>query len=313
MHHKGAFSLHMFFPSGDPDGLKIVKKDNWSGRLLAFRRDQLDEAMARDELGSVGVYVLRGPEGDSNDIDGIRIYVGQSSTLATRLEDHARKKEFWTDAVVVTRAGDSLDRADALYLEARLLELARNGRWCCLDNEQLSTPAGMLEPDKEASAEGYLEEVVPCLSALGFVEFEEPIDLSVDSDDEEEYEDDLPEEPVVRFLRVTRNGVSIEARGRRLGERGFEILKGSEALAAAGPAFLKRPEFKGYRRLREQVLASDAVNREGEKYRFTKDVKVKSPSAAEAVVAGRSGSGLAGWRELGEAGVPSTPSSEPLT
>ena len=298
MHHKGAFSLHMFFPSGDPDGLKIVKKDNWSGRLIAFQRDQLDDALVRDELSTIGVYVLRGPEGDPNDIDGIRIYVGQSSTLAARLEDHARKKEFWDHAVIITRTGDSLDRADALYLEARLIELADAGGLCILDNEHRPDPTGMLEADKEASAEGYLEDAVPCLSALGFYEFEqleEPV-TGPGTSDEEEWEEAVP----TRVLRVTRNGVSIEAKAHRWSDREFEILEGSEALAVAGPAFLNRPQFKGYRRLRDQVLASDAVVLEGQKYRFTKNFTVKSPSAAEAIVAGRSGSGLAGWREIDE-------------
>ena len=241
------------------------------------------------------------------------MYVGESATLIRRLEQHAQTKEFWTDAVAFTRAGGSLDRADALYLEARLLELARKGGWCTLENGQEPDPEPMLEPDKEAAAEGYLEEAVPCLSALGFVEFEEPIDPLVVSNGEEGQDADSLDEPTVRVLTVTRNGVSIEAKGRRLGERGFEILKGSEALATAGPAFLKRREFKGYRRLREQVLTSDAVIREGEKYRFTKDVKLKSPSAAEAVVAGRSGSGLVRWQKSDEAESPGTPSSEPLT
>ena len=295
MHHKGAFSLHMFFPSGDPDGLKIVKKDNWPGRLIAFQRDQLDEVLVRDELSTIGVYVLRGPEGEPNDIDGIRIYVGQSSTLAARLEDHARKKEFWAHAVVITRTGDSLDRADALYLEARLIELADAGGWCFLDNKDRPDPAGMLEADKEASAEGYLEDAVPCLSALGFYEFEKPEELVVMRDDEES-EETVP----VRVLRVTRNGVSIEARAYRWSEREFEILEGSEALVVAVPSFLNRPESKSYRRLRDQVLASDAVVLQGQKYRFTENVTVKSPSAAEAIVAGRSGSGLAGWREIDE-------------
>lgn len=312
MHHKGAFSLHIFFPSGDPKGLRIVSKDNWSGRAWAIPRDRLDEAADREELHAAGVYVLRGTDSDTEGQDSVRVYVGESATLIRRLEQHAQTKEFWTDAVAFTRAGGSLDRADALYLEARLLELARKGGWCTLENGQEPDPEPMLEPDKEAAAEGYLEEAVPCLSALGFVEFEEPIDPLVVSNGEEEQDADSLDEPTVRVLTVTRNGVSIEAKGRRLGERGFEILKGSEALATAGPAFLKRREFKGYRRLREQVLTSDAVIREGEKYRFTKDVKLKSPSAAEAVVAGRSGSGLVRWQKSDEAESPGTPSSEPL-
>ena len=286
----------MFFPSGDPDGLKIVKKDNWSGRLLAFRRDQLDDAMARDELRSVGVYVLRGPEGDPNDIDGVRIYVGQSSTLATRLEDHARNKEFWTDAVVAIRAGDSLDRADALYLEARLVELARGGGWCFLDNGQMPNPMDMLEPDKEASAEGYLEEVVPCLSALGFPEFEEPVAPPTDSLDSaasRSYVDAAP-----RTLRTTRAGIEIEARGRRLADRSFEILKGSEALASEVPSLAHRAK-RAYRQSRLDILESKDVEREGGKFRFTRNVIVSSPSLAEVIVAGRPGSGLANWREGG--------------
>ncbi len=55
------FSVRIFIPSGNPDGLRIIEKSNWIGQGLFFPRALFPEARQRDELKRTGVYVLWGP------------------------------------------------------------------------------------------------------------------------------------------------------------------------------------------------------------------------------------------------------------
>jgi hypothetical protein len=44
------FTLRIFVPSGDPDGVRIVDRMNWTGRGYAVPRDRWGEAKGRPEL-----------------------------------------------------------------------------------------------------------------------------------------------------------------------------------------------------------------------------------------------------------------------
>lgn len=55
-----AFSVRIFVPSGDPDGLRIVEKSNWTGRGFVFPRSEFAEVRQRSELRRTGVYLLWG-------------------------------------------------------------------------------------------------------------------------------------------------------------------------------------------------------------------------------------------------------------
>src|SRR5688500_10283588 len=53
-----AFSVRVFLPGGDPDGVKIVEKSNWTGSGLVIPRSLFAETRVRDELTRAGVYIL---------------------------------------------------------------------------------------------------------------------------------------------------------------------------------------------------------------------------------------------------------------
>ena len=52
------FSLRIFVADGDPDGLRIVDKSNWIGKVLVFPRALLPQVKVRPELVQTGVYLL---------------------------------------------------------------------------------------------------------------------------------------------------------------------------------------------------------------------------------------------------------------
>ena len=50
------FSVRVFLPEGDPDGVKVVEKSNWTGRGLVIPRALFGEAKSRDDFDRAGVY-----------------------------------------------------------------------------------------------------------------------------------------------------------------------------------------------------------------------------------------------------------------
>ena len=54
------FSIRIFMPDGQADGLKVIEKSNWSGRGLVCPRALLMENKTREEFLKTGVYLLVG-------------------------------------------------------------------------------------------------------------------------------------------------------------------------------------------------------------------------------------------------------------
>lgn len=128
-----AFSINIFVPSGDPEGLRIIEIPGWTGQGIVFPRSLFAERDLQEKLTRIGVYILWG-SGESEQLPDA--YIGQSDTLQIRLSDHDRKKDFWTHAVAFTSAGSHLNRAHVQYLESKLVQLALEVQRCTLLNEK---------------------------------------------------------------------------------------------------------------------------------------------------------------------------------
>ena len=69
-------SITVFLPDGNPDGVRLIYKSNWTGIGLALTRSRYADArLVREELRRPGVYVLVGPAEDPS--HDARIYVGE--------------------------------------------------------------------------------------------------------------------------------------------------------------------------------------------------------------------------------------------
>ena len=80
------FSVRIFVPSGEPEGLRVIEKSNWTGQGLVFPRPLFAKVRSREELNRTGVYVLWGP-GRSGQLP--LAYVGEGDVLLPRLDSHA--------------------------------------------------------------------------------------------------------------------------------------------------------------------------------------------------------------------------------
>jgi|CXWL01.1.fsa_nt_gi hypothetical protein len=282
------FSLRIFLPGADPEGLRIIEKSNWSGSGIVVPRALLPEARKRKELDRTGVYVLVGPAEDS----GLpKIYVGEGDPIRPRLDQHAGKKDFWTVAFAFTSKDENLNKAHVQYLEARLLALAAAAKRCTLENGNVPQSPSLSEADA-ADAEGFLAEMLLCFPVLGVSVFAGPTEPAAQ-----------------RRTELVLKAKGIVARGAEV-PQGFLVLAGSQAVVeevSSIHAYLSE--------IRTALRENGVLAPQGDKLVFTQDYSFASPSTAAGVILGRSSNGRTEWKtkegrtlkDLQTAGVGSEP------
>lgn len=270
MNHPCALSL--FLVDGKPDGLKILEKSNWNGCGLACPKMVLfDKHLKEEGFNKPGVYVLVGESDDS--VLRKRLYIGEGDPVIRRLEDHFRKKEWWTEAIVFTSNDQTLNKAFVQYFEAQLIQLAGKSQRYTIENGNTPTiPA--LSRRELAICEAFLREILLCLPLLG-VNLE-PSTQSKSKDDQ------------VLLIR----GKGVVARGLETSE-GFVVLANSEM------ASLETKTIPGsIQRLRSTLLEQGMVRDNGQgKLRFDRDYCFGSPSTASSVILGSSSNGRDAWKK----------------
>src|SRR4051812_46764991 len=99
-------SLELFFIDGKPEGMLTAEVFDWTGHILVAPRTQLSDALKRKEARFTGVYLLFGEK------DGEQtLYVGESEDIGERIKNHDAKKDWWTQAVIVVTAANTLNKA----------------------------------------------------------------------------------------------------------------------------------------------------------------------------------------------------------
>jgi hypothetical protein len=54
------YTIRIFVPDGNPEGLRIIDRMNWTGLGVAFPREEWPKIKQRAEFGRAGVYILNG-------------------------------------------------------------------------------------------------------------------------------------------------------------------------------------------------------------------------------------------------------------
>ena len=263
------FSVRIFIPSGEPEGLRIVEKSNWTGQGLVLPRSLFAETRQRLELKRTGVYILWGP-GESTQLP--RVYVGEGDGVLARLDQHAKNKDFWTHAAVFISKDQNLNKAHVQYLEASLIALANEAKRCELDNGNVPQLPALSEADA-ADAEGFLDDVLLCLPVVGINFFEKA------------------KAPKAKGRDLMLKSKGIEARGTDSPE-GFVVRAGSTAVKSAAPsiqAFLVE--------LRQALEDKGVLTDVGNVFRLAQDYSFNSPSTAAGVLLGRSANGRTEWKD----------------
>lgn len=263
------FSVRIFIPSGEPEGLRLVEKSNWTGQGVVFPRSLFKEAREREELKRTGVYILWGPS-DSGLLP--RAYVGEGDGVLARLDQHAKNKDFWTHAVVFTSKDQNLNKAHVQYIESRLISLASDAKRCELDNSNAPQLSKLSDADT-ADAESFLADMLLCLPVVGVSLFEKSKAAHTKDHD----------------LILKSKG--IEARGIDSAE-GFIVRKGSTAVKATAPSLQTNTV-----ELRQALINNGVLTDAGETYRLIQDYTFNSPSAATTVLLGMPSNGRIMWKD----------------
>lgn len=263
------FSVRVFLPDGDPDGIKLVEKSNWTGCGLVVPRSLFAESRSRLELSRAGIYVLVGSDTNS---PLQRVYVGEGDPVKPRLEQHAKHKDFWTHVVVFTSKDQNLNKAHVQYLESRLVSLASASKRCVLDNANTPLAPSLSEADI-AEIEGFLDDVLLCLPVLGYGFFIQAAP---------------PSERPATTLQLNVKGIRA---------RGYESAQGFVVLAGSLAAKNESEAIHGYlSEIRKELLRQGVFSGSGETFTFTQDYVFGSPSTASGVILGRTSNGRVEWK-----------------
>lgn len=275
-------SLELFFIDGKPDGMLTAEVFNWTGHVLMTPRTQLSTALKRTEAGYTGVYLLLG-----EDDNGSLAYIGEGEDISARIKSHDTGRDWWTTAILITTAGNNLNKAHVKYLESRLVEVARRIGKVALENGN-TPPRPSLSEAARANMENFLDYVLMVLPALridSFLPHTRPQSNQFVAA-KAEAELDAP----VFELRTPKHGIHATA---RLEAGEFVVQAGSRAsLTWRG----KGTEDTGYARLFDELRKTRVLTEQAGLCLFTEHTAFKSPSAAAAVVNGHNTNGTIAWK-----------------
>lgn len=270
-------SLELFFVDGRPDGMLTAKVFNWTGQILRAPRTLLKATLQRPEAEYTGVYVLLGEK------DGAALaYIGEGEDVGARIRDHEAKKDWWTTVVLITTAADELNKAHVKFLESRLVEVARAAKVSPLENGN-TPPRPSLSEANIANMEEFLDTLLMALPAIGISIFASAKRPDVDMGT------GAKPQPKEFILTAPKYGV----RAKSVVDDGeFIVLKDS---LAQGKWIGQGSSGSGYAALHAELLLKGVLTPIGDLAKFSVNYAFSSPSAAAAIVLGRSANGRTEW------------------
>lgn len=275
-------SIELFFHDGDPDGMVTATIPfQWTGHVLRVPRGKIDEGLKEPEANQPGIYILSG-----NSTEGPNLYVGETDEIRKRIKQHIQegKKDWWDDAIFVTAIGEPLNKAHARYLEYQVHTKALNVGVANVDNAKTTTESP-LSKAAQAHMDGFLDNLEMILKALGYHFLDDRTNRSELLKVSEAERNDR-----VEFVfAVKKSGVA--ARAVREGGH-FIVLQESTAKKE-----WQSPESHlSYSALHESLIKQGVLVPDGDVLRFAADYRFSSPSAAGAVIAGRTVRGTTDWK-----------------
>lgn len=165
----GAFTIRIFVPDGDPEGVRFIDRMGWSGRGIVFPREKWPTIKQQQDFSFAGVYILRGYEEGAEDRP--TIYIGEADLVRDRIDSHYKNKTFWDWGIVFTAA--NLHKAHVRWLEHELVNRAKQAGRCKLDNATEPQPR-LPDASDRAYMETFLNEILQILPLAGLRVFEKP-------------------------------------------------------------------------------------------------------------------------------------------
>ena len=173
---KNPFTIRIFVPDGDPEGVRVIDRMNWTGLGIVFPRDKWPSTKHRAEFSRTGVYILQGYEHAEDELP--TLYIGEGDVIRNRIDSHFQNKDFWDRAIVFTASNNSLNKAHVKWLEYALVSRAVQTKQSILQNGNEPQEPGLSEAER-ADTEAFLHEVLQILPLVGLRAFEVPKPVAV--------------------------------------------------------------------------------------------------------------------------------------
>jgi hypothetical protein len=164
------FTIRIFVPDGDPEGVRLIDRMNWTGLGIVVPREKWLATKQRPEFSRTGVYILVG-QIEGNELP--TLYVGEARETRTRIDSHYQNKDFWDRAIVFIASNNSLNTAHAKWLEHALVERAGQAKRSILDNGTEPQEPALSEAER-ADTRAFLREILQILPLVGLRAFEIP-------------------------------------------------------------------------------------------------------------------------------------------
>lgn len=262
-------TIQMCIFDGNPNGRIMCELSNWNGRVYKISRNELQEFSERDDAENTGVYFLLGK--DDNNLD--TVYIGEAEKMLTRLKQHLKDTEYWSDCIVVVSKDDLLNKAHVKYLENSFYNLAKEAGRSVVLNNNIPTRSSISEYD-EAMLQEFISNAKLLVNTLGYKTFDTLEDSSMKKKNSQ----------VDFYIKAARGA---DAGGVVVSD-GFAVLKGSSIAVSTVPSMPANLS-----KLRNNLIEKGIIDSE---WRFVRDHIFTSPSLAAAVVMGRSANGRTEWK-----------------
>lgn len=158
------FTIEIFSTTGDPQGVRIIQKSNWSGVGVVFPRESVAEVIKEDHAKRPGVYILVG------DLAEETVYIGEADPVATRLKQHLQKDWSWGVFFVDSHG---LGKTEVQFLESELVRIAQDNDSSILMNKNVPSKPNMSR-QSQAAATVFLNEMLLILPMIGIRAFTAP-------------------------------------------------------------------------------------------------------------------------------------------
>lgn len=264
-------AIELFLVNGTAESLITAELSNWNGKAIKIPRTEV-LSCDRDDIKGVGVYFLICQEEDGAD----SVYIGEAENVLDRLTQHLRdfqvgkEKYYWNTAV--TFVGRDLNKALIRYLENRFVEIAKEcGRYSILTKNTYKNT--VLKEAQVASMEEFIDNVKILINTLGYKVLM-PVPKATS-------------ETVYLYCK----GSGAQAKG-FISAGGFTVTKGSLVSDHTVPSFEIRG--KNYYNLRNALIRDGVI----EDRAFVRDYEFNAPSAASAVILGRTSNGNDDWKTV---------------
>ena len=266
-------NIQMFLLDGDVNGRIKCSVANWTGVAFKVPRISLDICKDRNELKQTGVYFLFGVDDQTEEKV---VYIGQAGIrkngegLLNRILEHNRnpKKDYWTEAIMLTTTDDSLGPTEISYLEHQFCQLAAEAKRYTVKNGNDPTP-GNISEEKMCELEDFIDYAKIIIAVRGHKVFG-PITPEVNDTSSNE------------LLYCKRNGSNAIG---QITADGFVVKKGSaisSKITNSCPESVIKKRDQNRDRIKEYILQDDIL--------------FNSPSGAACFVVGGSANGNTEWK-----------------